>query len=161
MSTRANIKLTFGKNQLWLYAHYDGYPEHRGVDLATVLKVAWGTHSVGESPVDDQWFYNDVVSTVAALLIKRSTSSGDKIEITNQEHGDIEYLYEISANPDGLTGLHFQVSVVSRDEYGDNEHKDFYSAWVGTDETPVEAVIEGMKRATSNFNLDGRKITNG
>lgn len=103
MSTRANILIKDGYNQLWFYRQSDGYPE---VTLPTLNKfLDW----VKEGKIRNN------VSQAAGWLILIGREeyfednkipfepSGDEIyswkvgayEPTTKQHGDIEYLYII------------------------------------------------------------------
>lgn len=88
MSTRSNIYITGSKNRVWIYRHHDGYPAGTGSDLARTLK---------KQPK----LFNDEASFLNNLLALRyEKASYEKqpkaiFEITNDQHGDIEWLYKI------------------------------------------------------------------
>jgi len=87
MATRCNVKLTdYSGNTLWIYRHWDGYPAATGCHLSQVLK-----HKMG---------YSKGFSAFAnALLEERYEQASCEpkprpvYEITEMEHGDIEWLY--------------------------------------------------------------------
>ena len=73
MGTRCNIKIETGDTMLWIYRHWDGYPAETGVDLARKLV---NVKSAGE-------FITKLIND-------------DAYEVTTEQHGDIEYLYNIT-----------------------------------------------------------------
>ena len=70
MSTRCQIKLTFGETKIWIYRHHDGNFAETGRDLYLKLNDATFTY-----------FLNDLIND-------------HKYEVTFMQHGDIEYQYE-------------------------------------------------------------------
>ena len=84
MSTRANIVLDSKRyNRIWLYHHWDGYPSWLGKQLMEFLiKNGNGANEWG----------NDSIC-LANELIKDKEDDG--YELTNGQHGDIDYLYKI------------------------------------------------------------------
>lgn len=82
MSTRCNIVIKKGDDTLYLYHHFDGYPEGVGgelLDLRDMLKSDMTPQDVHYSLV---YLY------------------GDEYELTDRLHGDIEYVYFIKLNDD-------------------------------------------------------------
>ena len=73
MGTRCNIKIETGDTTLWVYRHWDGYPAATGVDLARKL-----------------------VNVKSAQEFINKLLNDDAYEVTTGQHGDIEYLYNIS-----------------------------------------------------------------
>ena len=73
MGTRCNIKIETGDTTLWIYRHWDGYPAETGKDLATKL-----------------------VNVKSADEFITKLINDDAYEVTTDQHGDIEYLYNIS-----------------------------------------------------------------
>ena len=80
MSTRANILLVEMGNHLWLYHHFDGYPEWLGKKLMEKMEK-------------HQKDYADIFD-IANEMFKDKEDDG--YEITKRRHGDIEYLYVIN-----------------------------------------------------------------
>ena len=76
MATRCNIQINDQNTEIWLYRHYDGYPECTGDELEEVLKDV-KPESAGQ---------------LAELLVHNFPSD---YEYTTGQHGDIEYLYQI------------------------------------------------------------------
>ena len=90
MGTRCNIKIETGDTTLWIYRHWDGYPAETGNDLARKL--------VNVKSADE--FISKLIND-------------DAYEVTTEQHGDIEYLYNIRFNTyptwDGETpSIHFE-----------------------------------------------------
>ncbi len=81
MATRSNIKIVTGETELWIYRHWDGYPEVTGVDVATKLE---------ESKTMTQF--------VSSLLNDKNERGDHQYEVTTEMHGDIEYLYTIDVD---------------------------------------------------------------
>ena len=73
MGTRCNIKIKTGDTTLWVYRHWDGYPAATGVDLARKLVNVKSSEEF-----------------ITKLL------NDDAYEVTTEQHGDIEYLYNIT-----------------------------------------------------------------
>ena len=77
MGTRCNIKIETGNTKLWVYRHWDGYPAETGVDLARKL-----------------------VNVKSSKEFINKLLNDDAYEVTTGQHGDIEYLYNISFSKD-------------------------------------------------------------
>ena len=96
MGTRANICLINEKDNTkkWLYRHWDGYPTETGNDVASCFHY----NKFNLKLIQDN------------LLNSRNYETpDDKIyEITDSEHGDIQWLYELIVMQSGK--LKFQVS---------------------------------------------------
>lgn len=93
MSTRANIVLLELGNKIWLYHHCDGYPSYLGDLLGKYLNRV--VKQTGRFATD-----------IANELIKCDSVLGtddDGFELTNDRHGDIEYLYSINLETRTLT----------------------------------------------------------
>lgn len=105
MSTRANIILKQGKNKLYFYRHSDGYPEgvfdtlkkfinlvNDGKIRNNILQAAGWLVLIGaeEYGVSANIEENFVKEDVYGMSWKSSS-----YELTNNIHGDIEYLYVI------------------------------------------------------------------
>ena len=83
MSTRCNIVI--GKKDediLFLYHHFDGYPEGVGAELLELRNM-----------VKSNMTPQDVYDSLVYLY-------GDEYELTDRLHGDIEYVYFIKLNDD-------------------------------------------------------------
>lgn len=81
MSTRCNVHITDLRNnrELWIYKHHDGYPSGVGKDLDKFLS------------------YGDNASLSAdEMLSGLRFMYGECYEETEYEHGDIDYLYNIT-----------------------------------------------------------------
>lgn len=83
MSTRSEIKIIGEFASIKLYHHHDGYPEGVGFDL---MNRFWKIR-------DDYqlWEFNEI----ANALVK---DTKDEYEITEYNHTDREYEYEININ---------------------------------------------------------------
>ena len=79
MSTRSQIKVTYLKQSVLLYHHWDGYPKGVGKDLIRRQKQlkTWNGDILA----------NDLVKDLA-----------DEYEIAFQVHTDLDYWYEIDCN---------------------------------------------------------------
>ena len=88
MSTRANIRITDGEDQILLYHHCDGYPEGVGAELKEFLKDKryWDAERIasGLATMKDRW--NQYPYECAICL-----------------HGDEEYVYVIDCDQKTLT----------------------------------------------------------
>jgi hypothetical protein len=73
MGTRCNIKIKTGDTTLWIYRHWDGYPAATGNDLVRKL-----------------------VNVKSADEFITKLINDDNYEVTTDQHGDIEYLYNIT-----------------------------------------------------------------
>lgn len=83
MSTRCNVIVKTKFDKIWLYHHHDGYPEGVGQDLINRFKDKF--EKTG------QIWWSDIINE----LVK---DQNDEYEVTNGEHGDIEYLYTIDCD---------------------------------------------------------------
>ena len=83
MSTRCNVIVKTKFDKIWLYNHFDGYPEGVGADLVNRFKEKFEK--------DEKIWWSDVVNS----LVK---DTKDNYEVTDGEHGDIEYLYTIDCD---------------------------------------------------------------
>ena len=73
MSTRCNVKIKMGKTVMWFYRHHDGYPSETGADLYTKIADAKNFTDMIQSLLNDNCYV-----------------------ITDQQHGDIEWMYEFN-----------------------------------------------------------------
>ena len=135
MGTRCNIKIETGDTMLWIYRHWDGYPAETGVDLARKLV---NVKSAGE-------FITKLIND-------------DAYEVTTEQHGDIEYLYNITFKTyptwDGETpSIHFETlkrSGFNKDRDEDTfEHLDNYYKNQSEEESEFSSQsIEGLVNTT-------------
>ena len=79
MGTRANIKIVDGVDTVWIYRHYDGYPSAVMPDLNQLV----------EALVEDNVYKADEASSYLEL--------NKNYEMTECEHGDIEFLYTVNS----------------------------------------------------------------
>ena len=82
MSTRCNIVIENKNDVLYLYHHFDGYPEGVGAELLELQNML-------KSNMTPQDVYDSLVYLY-----------GDGYELTDRLHGDIEYVYFIKLNDD-------------------------------------------------------------
>jgi len=100
MSTRCNVVVHQGKNHIYLYRHYDGYPAECGAVVAQALAKSFGhgpDNRIGE------WDHlNIFMQSLLANQYDATDHSPTRpmYEFTNDLHGDIEYVYEINFNRD-------------------------------------------------------------
>lgn len=101
MATRSNIKIVgaHGSN-LWLYRHWDGYPACNGADICREIKKLRRTVYYR-----DQNLFSPLANK---LLAKRYDATPHReatamYEVTDQVHGDIEWLYVIRCKGSRLT----------------------------------------------------------
>lgn len=87
MSTRANILLLETGNKLWIYHHSDGYPSYLGDALMKIM----------QKHKEHKWL--DIYE-LANEMIKNEQDDG--FEITNDRHGDIEYIYIINVEEQSI-----------------------------------------------------------
>ena len=82
MATRSNIIIKQGRNKIYLYRHWDGYPSETGRDLLTRLLES-RRHDEGQA------FLSNLIRA------NREDWEGKPLyELTDRIHGDIEYLYQ-------------------------------------------------------------------
>lgn len=100
MATRANIQINniTGKG-LWLYRHWDGYPAETGVHIAQTLKKLTRGYALKNG--------KGVLAVVNALMLSQYEATKHKpasliYELTDSEHGDIEWRYDIKVKPSGV-----------------------------------------------------------
>lgn len=96
MSTRCNILIkNEGSNDIYLYHHCDGYPTLCGVGtqlriLASAGAFTWMTMGANHLVKGNFEGFAKKVGVSPELF------KGCNYEITDMEHGDIEYLYTVS-----------------------------------------------------------------
>lgn len=111
MSTRANIVIKEGNEQLWFYRHSDGYPEGTLPTLAKFLnyikegkiradlgQAAGWLIIIGNEEYNGKGFGTDA--------LERNDHSSWKVgayEPTTGQHGDIDYLYTIDLDEKTVT----------------------------------------------------------
>ncbi len=105
MGTRCNVKVTGGKNTVWIYRHWDGYPEGAGRDLYTILRSV-GRHGGGNRVHPNNLCAGDVAAAIVGWTEppKDWHREGEvymPFEFTEAEHRDIEYLYSVRVKRDG------------------------------------------------------------
>ena len=111
MSTRANIVLQEKGYTLWLYHHCDGYPSYLGRKLMQIME----NHKKDYSDIFD----------IANEMIKDKEDNG--FEITNGQHGDIEYLYLIDIQDKEITCFRPDESLLKSSKYdSDTDIQDWY-----------------------------------
>jgi len=93
MSTRCNVKIKMGKTVVWFYRHHDGYPSETGADLYG--KIA------------DSKNFTDMIQNLL---------NDACYEITDQQHGDIEWMYEFDWETETRI-KHIQCANVEADLY--------------------------------------------
>lgn len=76
MATRCNIQISDKDTSLWIYRHWDGYPERTGEELRKFIK-------------------NLLPESANELADFLTGASGSPYRYTECQHGDIEYLYQI------------------------------------------------------------------
>lgn len=79
MSTRCQIKITYLRQEILLYHHYDGYPKGVGRNLIKRRNQL------------NTWDGNIIVNNLVKDI-------KDAYEISYQVHTDIDYWYEIDCN---------------------------------------------------------------
>lgn len=89
MATRANIVIKAGKKKIYLYHHYDGYPEGIGKDLQAFIEKQNGNFEPNELQ--------------KKILDGEVNGKDDKYEETDGIHSDVEYIYTIDADKGELS----------------------------------------------------------
>ena len=83
MSTRANIKIKYKNKELYLYSHYDGYPDGGvGDDIKDIIRL-------------NDWDSTGLVMDLIATY-----------ELTEGLHGDIEFYYILDLDDNTLMCHH-------------------------------------------------------
>lgn len=76
MATRCNIQINDPNTEIWLYRHWDGYPEVTGEDMKDYLR----------------YMMPETASQLAEAIVNNDS---EHYRYTKSQHGDIEYLYQI------------------------------------------------------------------
>lgn len=94
MSTRCNIQLIRGQSIVWLYRHHDGYLHGTGADIAEKVAAAWGAETAHR---DAQGAADHFLRAIFAEQYEATSHCGPRpiYELTNDVHGDIEYIYQV------------------------------------------------------------------
>lgn len=120
MSTRANIKIEDSYTTLWFYRHSDGYPSVTMDTLKTFIR--WIDEGKIRNNVNqasgwlvligaDEYSYNYDYKTNTKtrkenVLMPLDDWKCGSYEPTNQQHGDIEFLYTVNLEDRTLTIEH-------------------------------------------------------
>jgi len=124
MSTRCNILIEDGPHKIWLYRHHDGYPADTGANIAKVLK---------HLNIDRTSRASIFAPVTNALLAQRGPDYGRGdgpsilYEVTTEEHGDIEWRYDITRSPTGVVVI--QVREFSWSRYHADYEFDQHRGW--------------------------------
>ena len=81
MSTRSQIKITYLKQSVLLYHHWDGYPKGVGKDLIQRQKKL------------NTWNGENITNELV-----KNTRKDNGYEVAFQVHTDLDYWYEIDCN---------------------------------------------------------------
>tara|TARA_Y100000385_G_C13009257_1_gene600898 strand:- start:584 stop:976 length:393 start_codon:yes stop_codon:yes gene_type:complete len=104
MSTRANILIKCGENQIWLYRHFDGYLSETGYNLASILANSKSFNG----------FLYELLNQKYEPNIHRQSQK--VYEFTSGMHGDIEYLYTLEFSNKTRFSVKFTVETVMKEE---------------------------------------------
>ena len=103
MGTRCNIKIETGDTTLWIYRHWDGYPAETGVDLATKLVHVKNANEFITKLIND-----------------------DAYEVTTEQHGDIEYLYNVTFSKNWKIDVAVCFETLKRSGFNKDRDKDTF-----------------------------------
>lgn len=100
MSTRATIKITDGRDTLWVYHHSDGYPDGVGKDLKEYLETIsyWSGDEIATDLVKGK-----KVGKTHNIWTDKITIGDDGYELTSGQHGDENYGYVIDCDKKTIT----------------------------------------------------------
>lgn len=104
MSTRANILIKCGENQIWLYRHFDGYLSETGYNLASIL---------ANSKSFNDFLYELLDQKYDSTVYRQSQKV---YEFTSGMHGDIEYLYTLEFSNKTKFSVKFTAEAVMKEE---------------------------------------------
>lgn len=107
MGTRCNVKINDKENTIWIYRHWDGYPNCTGAELKTILEETKPENA----------------NRLAELL---TTILKDDYRYTNSQHGDIEYLYEINISENEIEMRTTHLDFVLNEKEDKYEHKEIF-----------------------------------
>ena len=108
MSTRSNIVLNYGENEINIYRHWDGYLAMTGYDLLCHLL---------HSKLNPNKFLTKLLNSKNSPSTIREADN--QYELTSGIHGDSEYLYEIDFIMIDMTVKSINLKISNR-VYGDN-----------------------------------------
>lgn len=90
MATRSNVRISGGRgNALWLYRHWDGYPACNGACIARHLKL------LAKGYARQHGTFAPLANALLAERFDAHDGPRPVYQVTDGEHGDIEWLYEI------------------------------------------------------------------
>jgi hypothetical protein len=91
MSTRAVVTIKDSRNTFHIYTHSDGYPEYQVKRINDAMQFAWALPRF------------EAMDFSAAFVAGSKEQGGGGIYLTDsyENHGDLEYRYEITAAPSG------------------------------------------------------------
>jgi len=118
MGTRAVYTFKDERGSHSVYKHYDGYPEGEGGGFGAYGFIKAAKAYAWELP------RFDASEFAAAFIAANKTQAGGDVYLTygHEEHGDLEYRYEISADKDKLI-----VKVFKVEDYDEDSRKQIYS----------------------------------
>lgn len=136
MSTRSQLQFGYDDNGTFertamLYNHWDGYPESRLLDIQHAIKKAH--ESYGKSAGMSYRVATTYPSDLAAFYVLANKDGAGNIEIDEHLHGDIEYLYQIWQDDEGV--FHVKILTTHQPEGEDYDPEKFKDFW---DEPKVE-----------------------
>lgn len=112
---------TMPEEEIILYRHWDGYPQETGADLVWLMDALqrWPAESFPNAEVIRRTLF--ALSTHRQLQ-RRVTSNAQSItwdyqsyEVTDQLHGDIEYLYTLTYKPKWTSNPEVSLEIQERD----------------------------------------------
>lgn len=98
MGTRANVKIVDENETVWIYRHYDGYPSAVLPDLKGFV---------------EELKENNIVNAEEASSY---LLANDNYENTDQQHGDIEFLYTVNVKDRSVSSVSMFIDLDMDDE---------------------------------------------
>lgn len=92
------------EQNMWVYRHYDGYPEETGADLLCLADILLTQDQRSIRTIEDAYKMLNGMSVTRDLNYRISNPSSipyslGRYQKTDQQHGDIEWVYTVMISP--------------------------------------------------------------
>lgn len=130
MSTRAQLQFGYKDKEVFertaqIYHHWDGYPSEKLLAIKRAIDLAHKQYK--ESAGMTYRLQTTYPTDLAAFYILANKNEAGNVEIDEHLHGDIEYLYQIFQDEEGV----FYVKILTThqpegEEYDETKWKNFW-----------------------------------
>lgn len=141
MSTRSMVQFGYMDKDKFqrsaqIYHHYDGYPSSRLVDIAMTIAEANKNYEGGFAYRKQTTYPTDLAAFY--VLVNKDGAGG--VEIDENIHGDIEYLYQVWQDDSSL--FHVAIYEPAGDKFWDNPEMQYLTK---SDEGSLPSLLKKYK----------------